>query len=129
MTSFILALTLLAQAPAKGGGTAPSAEAAERPTIDYLRRAYRAEAEKYEFHQDSERKQALKMVDKPIMRWSSDDDWSGDVFVWTHAGRPEVIGCMLSGPGGKTDRLVFHELHLLAEKPIAAVDLYTHRRW
>jgi hypothetical protein len=67
------------------------------------------------------------MVKKPIMRWANDDDWSGDVFVWTHGGRPEVIGCILSGPGEK--RPVFHEFHLLAARPIAAADLQTRRRW
>jgi hypothetical protein len=125
-----MAIGLLAQTPSKGAvETAPSSDVVQRRIIDYLRRSYRADAEKYEFHHDSERKHPLTMVEKPIMRWANDDDWSGDVFVWTYSGRPEVVGCILSGPGGKTNRLVFHEFHLLAEKPIAATDLQTRRRW
>src|SRR5262249_43060721 len=50
-------------------------------------------------------------------------------FVWTHAGRPEVIGCILSGPPNQGRRTMFHEFHLLADKPIAPADLQTRRRW
>jgi hypothetical protein len=120
VTPLFLIVSLLGQMPTEGEkDSAPLA---------HLRRAYRADAEKYEFHHDADRKHALKMLEKPIMRWANDDDWSGDVFIWTHDGLPEVVGCILSGPG-TTDRLVFHEFHLLAEEPIAAVDLETRRRW
>jgi hypothetical protein len=63
------------------------------------------------------------------LRWATDDDWSCDVFVWTHKGRPEVIGCILSGPGNDAQRLLFHEFHLLAEKPIAPTQLLTPHTW
>ena len=51
MTMFLLVWGLLAQAPATSAeNPAPSAEAAERQTIDYLRRTYRAEAERQTLH-------------------------------------------------------------------------------
>lgn len=103
------------------------AQPADKP--DDLRAEYLADAQKYQFHHDAERQQALKLVEQPVMRWANDDDWSGDVFVWTHAGRPEVIGCILAGPNDGGRRLMFHEFHLLGPRPIATIDLHTKRRW
>lgn len=95
---------------------------------DPVREAYRADAERLEFYRDADHRQRLKLVEKPIMRWANDDDWSGDVFVWTHGGRPEVIGCILSGPFNEL-RYIYHEFHLLAEKPIAPATVQNGRRW
>jgi hypothetical protein len=115
----VLVTALIAQNPAEPS-TGP---------LEYLRAQYRADAVKYVFHADADRKHELTLVEKPIMRWANDDDWSGDVFVWTHAGRPAVVGCILSGPSGEANRIAFHEFHLLSDKPIAAADLLTNRRW
>ncbi len=125
MHVLVLAACLLAQpvregeAPAEPGGG----------PLEYLRAQYRADAEKCVFHADQERKHALQLVEKPIMRWANDDDWSGDVFVWTHDGQPGVIGCMLSGPSGEASRNAYHEFHLLATEPLAPVELQTRRNW
>src|SRR5689334_2119428 len=118
MTPPLLTLALLAPPE----GEASDASAVKR---DYLRDEYRADAKKYTFWHDESAEKELKLVEKPMMRWDTDDDWSGDVFVWTHEGRPEVVGCILSGPGGETSRHVFHEFHLLAERPIPAVNVHT----
>lgn len=123
MIEVLTLVTCLLAQPAESDAPKPAG------AVEALRAEYQANAAKYVFHADAERKQELKLVEKPIMRWANDDDWSGDVFVWTHAGRPAVIGCMLSGPSGEKNRIAFHEFHLLAEKPIAATDLLTHRRW
>lgn len=124
MTILVLSLALLAP-PDGEGNTAPLAKK-ETAARDYLRDAYLADAQRYTFlHDDAE----LQLVEKPIMRWDTDDDWSGDVFVWAHQGRPEVVGCILSGPGSPTSRHVYHEFHLLADHPIPPVDLHTKRRW
>ncbi|HQU42932.1 MAG TPA: hypothetical protein PK867_08970 [Pirellulales bacterium] len=50
------------------------------------------------------------------------------MFVWTHEGRPEVIGCILSGPFDEL-RYIYHEFHLLAEEPIAPATIQDGRRW
>jgi hypothetical protein len=120
MQLILLIPLLLAQA---------DASADEKSRIEYLRKTYQADAERYEFQRGGEKMTPLQLVGKPVMRWSQDDDWSGDVFVWTHDGAPEIIGCMLSGPGEGGKRLVFHEFHLLAPKPIAPLVLQTKRRW
>ncbi|HUY91547.1 MAG TPA: hypothetical protein VMV10_22595 [Pirellulales bacterium] len=101
----------------------------KQPQADYLGKVYRAEAEMHAFYRDAEHSQPLEFVDHPIMRWNNEGVWSGEVFVWTYAGRPEIIGCMLSGPAGNGRRNVFDEFHLLADSPIAPADLQTHRRW
>ncbi|HWB11414.1 MAG TPA: hypothetical protein VG826_19445 [Pirellulales bacterium] len=110
---------------------APTAVVAEEPAaagaVDYLRQAYRAEAEKCAFLRADG--QPLTLLKEPIMRWTNDGDWSGDVFAWTYRGRPEVIGCILSGPGASNLRYIYDEFHLLAEKPIAAATIQDNRRW
>jgi hypothetical protein len=102
---------------------------ADKPSgnTDYLRNVYRADAEKYAFELAGGG--PLKLLDKPIMRWANDDDWSGDVYLWARAGRPQVVGCVLSGPSTNAKRLVYHEFHLLGQEPIASADLLTRRRW
>jgi hypothetical protein len=96
-------------------------------TVDPLREAYREDAEKLAFSRADG--QPLTLLKEPVMRWTNDDDWSGDVFAWTHRGRPEVLGCILSGPAASNLRYVYHEFHLLAEKPIASTAIQDGRRW
>lgn len=102
-------------------------EAQKAAPTDPFREAYREDAEKCEF--STADGQPIELVKEPLMRWMNDGNWSGDVFVWTHEGRPEVIGCMLSGPGAGKLRYVWHEFHLLAEKPIAPAVIQNGRRW
>jgi hypothetical protein len=116
-------------APLEGeGDDAPTVKNEQEAVSDYLRESYQADAAKYVFRKEGD-EQVLQFVEQPIMRWANDNDWSGDVFVWTYRGRPEVIGCILSGPNGESNRNVFHEFHLLATEPVAATDLHTKRRW
>src|SRR4051812_41261336 len=105
------------------------AQASVPEHAESLQQLYRQDAEKYLFHRDAEAKHPFKLSEKPIMRWSNDDNWSGDVFVWTDEGLPAVVGCLLSGPSGEANRIIFHEFHVLSDKPIAAADLLTNRKW
>jgi hypothetical protein len=94
-----------------------------------LRRMYREDAEKYRFQREGDGQPALELVAQPIMRWATDDDWSGDVFLWNSGNRPAVLGCILSGPANNDQRTVYHEFHLLADEPIAPVAMQTAKRW
>lgn len=94
-----------------------------------LRKYYLQTAERYEFVRDSRERESLKLEPKPVMTWSTHNDWSGDVFVWTHAGRPEVIGCILSGPETADSRKAIQEFHLLGEEPISPVTTPGGVRW
>lgn len=115
---------LLLASPLVAVGDEPSTPT-ER-AADYVRDAYHEDAQKCVFVRADG--QPLKQANEPIMRWSNDDDWSGDVFAWTHGGRPEVIGCILSGPFNDL-RYIYHEFHLLAQKPIAPANVQDGRRW
>src|SRR6516164_3082971 len=91
-----------------------------KPTGDALRNYYAKTAARYEFFHDAAKTQRLKLVEKPVMTWTNDGDWSGDVFVWMREDRPEMIGCPLTGPTqSKDERIAFQEFHLLSERPIA----------
>jgi hypothetical protein len=94
-----------------------------------LRTYYRKASEKYVFFRDADRNQPLTLAEKPVMKWANDNDWSGDVFVWTWDDQPEVIGCILSGPQAGNRRGVIQEFHLLATEPIAPADLQARSRW
>ncbi len=122
----LLALILCLFAPAT---PETKSEAAPATGIESLRKAYREDAERYQFHSTQEGQPELVLVPQPIMRWANDDDWSGDVFVWTLAKQPAVIGCILAGPPSAGNRNVFHEFHLLAEAPLAPADVQDGRRW
>jgi hypothetical protein len=121
MSLLVLATYLLAQPPAAADtGTG---------SLESVRAEYLADAEKYAFFADVQHKQPLELLAKPVMRWSSLKDYSGDVFVWTRDGLPAVVGCMLSGPSGERARNMSHEFHLVADEPIAAIDLRSRQRW
>jgi hypothetical protein len=125
MSSFILFLGLLA--PVLANDEPSSNEAKSK--IGALRNYYSKTAGKYEFYHDAARQQPLTFVEKPVMKWANDDDWSGDVFVWTRNERPEVIGCVLTGPADNKMRIAFQEFHLLADEPIAPADMHGAFRW
>lgn len=93
-----------------------------------LREQYLAAAKKYAFFLDKDKKVPLTLEPKPVFSWANDDDWSGDVFVWTAKGRPYVIGCPLSGPG-KPDRPTFHEFHSLSPDPLGPAEMTAKYTW
>lgn len=107
----------------------PSEDAKASQKADAIRSFYAETAAKYEFFRDADKKEPLKLVTTPVFKWSTDDDWSGDVFVWTFAQRPEMIGCILSGPKNENTRDAYQEFHLLGEKPIASADMLSRFRW
>ena len=100
----------------------------ERELAKVLRPFYLREAAEYEFSLDNERKQKLELQRKPVVSWTS-EGWSGDVFVWTREGRPEIIGCIGSGPMPNDRRYVFHEFHSLAFNPLPLVRIGSSRTW
>ncbi len=93
-----------------------------------LREQYQLAAKKYEFFLDKDQKVPLTFEPKPVFSWSQDNDWSGDVFVWTAKGRPHVIGCVLSGPGTPT-RSSYHEFHSLSPDPLGPARMTAKYTW
>lgn len=91
------------------------------PEQKWLQALFHEDAADYEFTLDEERSQPLKFVDKPVFHWKQDDDWRGDVFVWTYQGRPEIVGCILASRKEGDSRTIGHEFHSLALKPLPKV--------
>ena len=91
---------------------------------------YRSTAARYAFEFSGS--EQLSFHTAPILSWTGSEGGlvTGDVFVWTHLGRPEVLGCIGSLPGIRS-RGVFHEFHTLSArqtlKPIKL--LATGKRW
>jgi hypothetical protein len=86
----------------------------------WLHEVYLREASAYQFYLDETKQQELMLRREPVMRWTSENDYTGEVFVWTHEGAPGVVGCIFSGPQGKDARQIMHEFHSLAPNPLHA---------
>jgi hypothetical protein len=123
MRSLALLLALVACLAVRGDDP-PREKEAPNP----VREQYQLAAKKYEFFLDKDKKVPLAFEPKPIFSWAQDDDWTGDVFVWTANGRPHVIGCILSGPG-KVNRPTFHEFHTLSPEPLGPTEMTAKYRW
>ena len=104
----------LGQAEPKPDGDEDSPE---KQLSKILHPFYQREAANYEFFLDEERKKKLALRPQPVMHWTA-GEYTGDLFVWTHSGRPEVIGCIGSGKRTGTKRNVFHEFHSLSTGPL-----------
>ncbi len=96
-----VATAVQAQAP-----EADSSEAAWRAV--YLQEARTLEL----FVRTGEERLPLEFQEQPVMRWVSFNGFNGDVFVWTHNGRPEVIGNIV---GFSADGLTSNQRYTLAE--------------
>jgi hypothetical protein len=86
----------------------------------WLHEVYLQDASAYEFSFDEEKRQKLELRREPVMRWTSDGDYNGEVYVWTHRGSAAIVGCIFSGPQGDAGRRIMHEFHSLAPHPLFA---------
>ena len=120
--------TLLAGAVANAGEPTPDADPRAAQTR-VLQAIYREGADRYEFFADAERETKLTREVQPVLHWASPNDWSGDIFVWQRLGRPEVVGCILSGPANAGGRMFFHEFHALTLKPLPPQQLPDGKVW
>lgn len=86
---------------------------------------YLREAQQYEIFLGADRRVALKLGPQPVFRWAEPttrNEFNGVIFVWTHEGRPEVVGSIWSHgtearPG---KRMLSHTFHSLAQGPLVA---------
>jgi len=86
----------------------------------WLHEVYLREASAYKFFLDDQKRQKLKLRREPVMRWTSDGDYNGEVYVWTNQGAATIVGCIFSGPRGKNARRIMHEFHSLSPNPLYA---------
>src|SRR4051812_38458279 len=98
------------------GVAAPPAEARESALRHEV---FLKEMSEYDFYLDIEKQRKIELRREPVMRFTSPVDRHGELYVWTHQGRPEVLGGVFSIPQGSLERLV-HEFHSLAMQPLVA---------
>jgi hypothetical protein len=93
----------------------PSARPAETTRKSaWLHEVFLREASEYEFYLDDEKQQKLELRREPVMRYSSGGEAHGEAYIWTHQGRPEIIGSIFSQPLDERQRRVMHEFHSLS---------------
>jgi hypothetical protein len=97
----------------------PTRKAAPKRSA-WLHEVYLREAAEYEFYRDDQRHDKLELRREPAMRWTSEGDYHGEVYVWTSRGTAAVVGCIFSGPQGAGDRQIMHEFHSLCAQPLIA---------
>jgi hypothetical protein len=96
----------------------PPKDQSQSKRTAWLHEIYLREASEYKFFLDDQKRQELKLRREPVMRWTSDNDYNGEVFVWTHHGAAAIVGCVFSGPQGKARRGIVHEFHSLVPNPL-----------
>jgi hypothetical protein len=107
ISSLVVSLALLAADP-----PAASAKAVER-----LQALHLEEAKKWQMFLDEGRQTKATLVEKPAYVWTNptrSGGQNGAVYVWTHRGRPVVVGSIFSHPE-QEHRMICHEFHSLAE--------------
>ena len=73
----------------------------------------------------------LELRSEPLLWWRSRQDgfWAGDVFLWTHKGRPQIVGCIGSWTIDDKTRGVFEELQSLSDQPLGKTKLDQTSSW
>ena len=120
---FVLAVFVArasAQEDAAKGDAAKNAEF--QRWLDY----YQDVANAYDIYLKSDPDTRLDVTPKPIMSYSHPAAMRGThgaFFVWTHRGRPEVVGSIWSDEIAGGMRTVMHEFHSLSLEPLVPVKL------
>lgn len=90
---------------------------------------YNRTAAEYEMFRDPEHQAKLELKSEPIYKWTANsaDGANGAVYVWTHRGCAEAVGCfwlwpLQDGDGGNGASLrLAHELHSLSPEVLNPV--------
>jgi len=76
------------------------------------------EARKWDMYLDETGKSKAEMIDHPVYFWTNPTKGGGQhgaVFIWTHQGRPMVVGSIFAHPTEGKRKLV-HEFHSLVSE-------------
>ena len=127
---FAIGMTAHAQEPESDSEDSVESKSRQQ-FIELLKSHYHNHASAYVLGSGNDQSKPFRMEEKPILTWTSTGDaiWSGDVFVWTSDGRPQVIGCVGSWPIDDSTRGVFEELHSLSTQPLAETTLDSSLKW
>ena len=100
-------------------------QALDKEQIKRWNKFYQREASEYDIFLGGAGGEKLKFLERPVFRWAapmSQNEFNGVIFVWTHNGRPEVVGSIWSVASKqvKGRRNIAHTFHSLAQKPLLA---------
>jgi hypothetical protein len=98
MTTLLLVAVMLTGQPAPPSAEPESVEAAEaREAIELAQE----EVAKYALYQGEDTEVKLQLRQEPILRWTNHlrRRFYGDVFIWTHHGRPEAVATITNSYG------------------------------
>jgi hypothetical protein len=121
MRSLTVTSGLILAAISTIASAAEPSKSAEDAFSKRLQEYSRTSAAEYELFRDEMKKEPLTFVPEAVFHWKQDNDWRGDVFVWTYAGRPEVVGGVFVSSLSGNARTVYHEFRSLALQPIATI--------
>ena len=120
--AIVLAALVAEDAPAAGDKPAQ----AKQPKLEERLQAINLEeARHWEMWLDKSRTSKAELIEKPVAFWTNPTVTygvqHGSVFLWTHEGRPIVIGSIFAHPLGQGKRRLVHEFHSLAPTALSAV--------
>ncbi len=126
-----IVLVLAVISAAEGRPTNPQGSPTKKPTVaQRLRALHLKDAAEYTIHLNAEKKEVLKLRRKPVYVWTNPTrvgGQTGDVFVWTHQGRPEVVATIFSHPD-RGQRRLCHEFHSLSLSTLVPA-VSSRNRW
>src|SRR5436190_8646553 len=117
-TAYLTIILAIAQ-PA---GEAQQPDGIDKVQLDRWQKYYRQVAGEYQMLFGSERSIPLQLNDKPAITYFNPvggGQTLGAIFVWTHAGRPEIAGAIWSKRDGDMRRVI-HSFHSLSLEPLRA---------
>jgi len=104
---------------------APSAEDEKKDQLQKERAQwttyYFQQIQKYEFHLESNKEDALKVNAESGLRWGNPvrgGNTHGELFIWSRNGRAVLAGSILSYHSGENQRRVAHEFHSFSPEEI-----------
>ena len=94
---------------------------AEEPDITAVAELHTREAAAYAIFLDEAQRQPLELQQEPVFKWQNllfEKSQLGAVYVWTHEGRPELLGTIFSQRENH-QRVVVHEFHTLSDRVLS----------
>jgi hypothetical protein len=127
LTVTLLVLGAMGQQAGESTRTDQAAKGKSRQLLEL----HTSDAASFSIFRDVERTQNLELKREPVYRWTNPTrvgGQTGEVFVWTFRGRPEVVGSIFSHPAENSQRLICHELHSLS-LAVLVVDRKATEQW
>jgi hypothetical protein len=130
MNALTVTLLLLGAVGQQAGESTRPDQAAKGKSRQLLE-LHTSDAASFSIYRDVGRTQNLELKREPVYRWTNPTrvgGQTGEVFVWTFRGRPEVVGSIFSHPAENGQRLICHELHSLS-LAVLVVDRQATEQW